>query len=294
MSVALGLLTQKGISIPSEILLILSEITILIPSLIYILIKRLSFRDDLGFRRIRTGTVFMCVFLSALVTPIAWFANIVSQLFVSNTMVEMSDSLLQASDAALMILGALYGPFCEELLFRSILCNRYEKYTGPMRAGLISALLFGLAHMNINQAVYVFVLGFIFAVINKAAGSVYPSIIVHACINGSNILLMIIMAKVSDAMGNGGSELIESAESVRQSDLIYVMIGSTMILAVICAICSIPCIVWISKHEGRFEGLYDMFANKHPRVRWLTVPTALAIGFILFMMFGLEPLLSLM
>ena len=291
-SVALGFLPQKGINIPVEVELVLSELTILIPSAVFILIRNYNFREDLGFRRIRPGSFFMCILLSALVTPVASFVNVVSQLFVANTMTQMSDSLLSASDAALLFLGALYGPFCEELLFRGIFFNRYDKYVGPLRAGLISALFFALAHMNVNQAAYAFVLGVIFSIVNKAAGSIYPSIIIHVCVNGMNILLLLATSGITDELGES-VDIAAAAEQARGSDIIYVMIGATLVIAMISSAIAIPCIVWMARHEGRFEDLYDMFKGKHPKAKWLTIPVILALAIVLFVMFGLSPLMSL-
>lgn len=288
-ALAFGLLSDKGITVPVEVELVISEFTILIPSTIFILLGDYSFRNDLGFRRIRPGSFFMCILLSALVTPVASFVNVLSQLFVPNTMVQMSDTLLESSDAALVFLGALYGPFCEELLFRGILFNRYGRYTGPLRAGLISALYFALVHMNINQAAYAFVLGVIFSVVNTAAGSMYPSLIIHVCINGMNLLLLIISGRASESLGD---DMISAAESARTGDVIYFLIGITLVAALICILIAIPCIAWMAKHEGRSEELYDMIKKKRPKVRWLTIPAALAVIMILFIMFGLPGVLS--
>ncbi len=277
---------------PVELTLVFSELTILIPSIIYILIKNLSIKEDLGFRPIKAGSVLMCLLLSILVTPIASFINVLSQLFVSNTMVGMSDELLGGSGIAVWILASLYGPFCEEFLFRAIFSNRYEKYVGPVRAGLISAFFFAIAHMNINQAAYAFVLGVIFSIINKAAGSVYPSMIVHACINGGNMLLLFVMSAAAKSLG-GQVDIVASAEAARVGNTIYFLLGITFIAATVCALIAIPCVVWLSKHEERFEGLLDMFTKKHESARWLTLPALLAIIFVLFIMFGLEPVIDL-
>ena len=287
---ALGLLSTKGMVFPVEVTLTVSELTILVPSFVYVLIRNLNFKEDLGFRPIKAGSVFMCILLSVLVTPIASFVNVLSQLFVSNTMVQNSDTLMSGSSLAILFLGSLYGPFCEEFMFRAIFNRRYEIYTGPVRAGLISALFFALAHMNLNQA---FVLGFIFSVINKAAGSVYPSIIIHVCINGANIALLIMMTAISKAAGEG-IDLSAAAEEARGSDLMYVLIGVTLVAAFVCTLIAIPCVMWLSKHEGRQAELIDMFTKGHESKRWLTFSAVLGIVFVLFIMVGLEPAMSLL
>ena len=288
---AFSLLSDKGFVLPVEVNLVASELTILIPGVIYILIKRLDLRTDIGFRPIKPGTFFMCILLTLFVTPISSFVNVLSQLFVSNTMTQMSDTLLGGSGIVVWFLAAIYGPFCEEFVFRGIFNNRYEKYVGPLGAGLISAMLFGLAHMNVNQAAYAFVLGVIFSIINRAAGSILPSLIIHICINGSNMLLMFVMAGVAKSMGQQ-ADLAAAAEAARDSDLIYMMIAVTLIMAIISTVIAIPCVVWIAKHEDNLEALRDMFTKKHEKTGWLKISTVLGICFVLFVMFGLPIVLE--
>ena len=286
-----NMLSDRGILLSTAFRLIVSQLTILVPAAVYILIRKLSFKDDLGLRPIKTGSVFMCILLTVLITPLASLANVVSQFFVKNELLQMSDTLLDVSPVLLLFLGGIFGPLCEEFVFRGIFNNRYGVYLGPMRAGLISALLFGLAHMNINQCAYAFVLGVVFAIINRAANSVFPSMIIHACINLGNILMLVISSKIAGLLGDG-TDIAAQAEQARNSDLIYVMAGVVLVFAIIFGIAAIPCIIWLSKHEGCFEDLRDMFANKHATGRWMTLCLALGIVFVLFVMFGLEPLLS--
>ena len=293
MSLGRNLLSGKGIEPPVELLLILSELVFLVPALIYVLARHLSFKEDLGFRPIKAGTFFMCLLLTFLVSPLATFFNVLSQLFVDNTMVRMSDSLLEGSNIAVLILGALYGPFCEEFVFRSVFNGGYEKLTGPLRAGLISAMLFALAHMNLNQAGYTFVLGFIFAIINKAAGSVYPSMVIHICINGANIVMLMASQAAYKALG-AEADMAMATQTARESGFLYAAIGVSLVLAVICSLIAVPCIVFVAKHEGNLEGLKAMFAKPQPKGRWLSVPLVLAVLAILFIMFGLEPLLNIL
>ena len=285
MEVAIRLLQDKGFVFPVEVTLTISELTILVPSVIYILIMDLNFSSDLGFRKIKPGSFFMCVLLSLLITPVASFVNVLSQLFVSNTMVQNTDKLMSGSGMAILFLASLYGPFCEEFMFRAIFNNRYEVYTGPLRAGFISALFFALAHMNFNQAAYAFVLGVIFSVINKAAGSVYPSMIIHACINGGNVILMILMTKAARIVG-ADTGIAQAAEEARHSSVIYVMIGATLVVALISSLIAIPCVIWLAKHEGNSHSLDDMFRNRHKTQKWLTLPVILAIVTVLFIMTG--------
>ena len=290
-SVAINLLAQKNITFPVEISLVLSELTILIPAFIYALKKNLSFTNDIGFKPVKVSTFFMCILLSFLVTPISSFVNVLSQLFVSNTMVAAADTLSSGSGVAVLFLGAVYGPLCEEFVFRGVFDNRYERFAGPLTAGLVSALYFALIHLNVNQAMYTFVLGVIFSIINRAAGSIFPSVIIHACINGGNIALLLLLTSVYKTLGKEG-DIVASAEAARKSDAVYILAGATFVTALICTAIAVPCVVFVAKNEGRLDTFRKMFTkNQEEKHRWFTVSAAIAIGFALFVMFGLKMLL---
>ena len=286
-----GLFEQKGIYMPVESVLVLSELTILVPAVIYVLIKRPNIVNDLGFRPIKAGTFFMCLLLTCLILPVAGFFNVLSQLFVSNTMAQMSDELLGGNNTVILILGAFYGPFCEEFVFRSVFASGYERITGPLRAGLISGMLFALVHMNVNQAAYAFVMGFVFCIINKAAGSVYPSMIIHICINALNLGLIMIIGSVYESTGLE-ADIAETAEMARNSDLLYTQIGIMLVFAVICTVIAIPCVVFVAKHEENHDRLYEMFTSGYPKGNWMSAPLATGIIIVLFIMFGLKTLLT--
>ena len=290
-SIAANILEQKGITIPIELSLIVSELTLFVPALIYVLIRKLGFSEDLGFGKIKPGTILMSVFMSFPVWSIGSFFNVLSQLFVSNTMVQMSDTLLGGSNISVWFLGSIFGPFCEEFVCRSVFNRRYELIAGPMRAGLISALYFALAHLNLNQAAYAFVLGVLFSIINKAAGSVYPSMIIHMCINGCNLLMIMAMIGITEEFGSA-QDLAAAAEATRGSDMIYILLAVTLVGALLSLLILIPCVAFVSKHENRFEELISMFKKGQSKGRWFTFSSALAICFTLFIMFGLNPLLS--
>ena len=54
-------------------------------------------------------------------------------------------------------------------------------------AALMSGLLFGCFHLNINQALYAFVMGIVFAYMVEATGSLWSSVIAHFAVNTYSI-----------------------------------------------------------------------------------------------------------
>lgn len=76
----------------------------------------------------------------------------------------------------------LVAPVFEEVLFRGGLLGTLKKH-GNWFAVIVSALLFGLAHVNISQMLYATALGVMLGIMYVRAGSVVPCIITHICIN---------------------------------------------------------------------------------------------------------------
>ena len=86
------------------------------------------------------------------------------------------------SDLFLIIAYCAVPAFCEELVFRAILCREYEKYN--VLLGIISSsVFFALLHFNVSQfPVYLFS-GILLSLVMYATGSVSVSMIVHFAFN---------------------------------------------------------------------------------------------------------------
>lgn len=77
------------------------------------------------------------------------------------------------------ILTAILPSICEEFLHRGIMLNASKKHTNPRYCLIISSLLFGLMHLNVNQFFYASILGFLMGIVAFASDSIYPCIIIH-------------------------------------------------------------------------------------------------------------------
>lgn len=77
----------------------------------------------------------------------------------------------------------------EEVVFRGLIYNTLKKATGVKIAVFLSAVIFGAAHMNIEQFFYTSLLGALMAVVYEKYGTIIAPIIIHATFNGANYLL---------------------------------------------------------------------------------------------------------
>ncbi len=131
-------------------------------------------------------------------------------------------------------------------------------------AAAVSALMFGIMHLNLNQFCYAFVLGVVFALANHASGSTWTSVIMHFLINFVNTLLVII-ANLS--LKEQDIDLAQAQEATRQQS--GVMLSAVLIYGVLAVACVF--LVWlllkaIAKNQGNLEAFKSSFARNNDPV----------------------------
>ena len=93
-------------------------------------------------------------------------------------------SLMKDGSVVLTLLAvALIGPIFEELTLRGIILSKLRRFFGPVGCIVISAVLFGIFHLNIIQGIYVFPMGLFWGFLAYRFKSVIPAIICHMANN---------------------------------------------------------------------------------------------------------------
>ncbi len=88
-----------------------------------------------------------------------------------------------------LITGVLLAPICEELAVRGIALRRSERVFGVVGCMIVSAVIFGIFHMNIIQGLYVLPMGAFWGYIGYRYKSVIPCFLCHIINNGLGFLL---------------------------------------------------------------------------------------------------------
>ena len=106
-----------------------------------------------------------------------------------------------------MLFAALLVPLCillnllycaclpalvEEYLFRGVFYQYFRPY-GLLKTALVTGLMFGLAHLNLNQFLYAFAIGIFFTFLKDASGSLFACMLAHTVVNGLNVLAQYII-----------------------------------------------------------------------------------------------------
>ena len=88
-----------------------------------------------------------------------------------------------------IFLTVVLAPINEECIMRGIIFRRLKKCMVPVAAIVLSAIYFGVFHLNIVQGVYATLLGLFMAYLAYKYDSIIPSLVFHAMFNGLNFVL---------------------------------------------------------------------------------------------------------
>ncbi|NLL94002.1 MAG: CPBP family intramembrane metalloprotease [Clostridiales bacterium] len=199
----------NGMGMSYNLLLVVPEIVLAISAIVATLLIKSNAIKDAGYGMVSIGTLLKSFILAFLCLPLIMVINALSSMINGNAVSSSMDVITRNPMWLSLILVALVPALVEEFIFRGILFGTYKK-RNPMRAVFLSAFLFGLMHMNINQFAYAFVIGIILALLAYATGSIWAGVIVHFTINASSIVLSYLTGSLS---ANEGTQLQSSTSA---------------------------------------------------------------------------------
>lgn len=137
-----------------------------------------------------------------------FFAGLVER-FTGKTAVNNISELIVGSNPWLLILFVvIIGPIIEEIIFRKILIDRTVRF-GEKNAVILSAIMFGLFHMNLFQFFYATALGLIFGYMYVRSGKLRYTIFLHMIINFMGSVVAVFMS------GNGEESVLKMIQEGR-------------------------------------------------------------------------------
>jgi len=133
--------------------------------------------------------------------------------FVSAFGVEPIESVTEGLSGPLpfaleLVSFALMPALVEELVFRGWFLGALRPF-GERRALLLSALFFGLMHMNLTQVPFAFMLGLVFGFIYLRTGRLWPGMVIHFLNNALSVALD--HATLTLGMGENDAILLQLA-----------------------------------------------------------------------------------
>lgn len=222
-----------------------------------------------GFHKVKISTLLMIALCTFLIMPLVTVLNVLTMFFTDNAVAALEGDIVSTPFPAMLFMIGIFGPFCEEFVFRGVIYRSYRRsgeWLNNMRyktlrnngisAILLSSLLFGLMHMNFNQAVYAFAIGIFLVLLVEAAGSLWASVFCHMFFNSCQVVLMYASEGILNSIY--GQAANETATRMSTQDLLAALSVYLVIAAVTTPIAG--CVIaWIAKNEGRQDVFRALF-----------------------------------
>lgn len=174
---------------------IASFVSFLLPMFLYMLIKRIKFKDIVPLKPLSLKNFFIIIFMSFTFQPILQLIGSITNMFFVDKISDVVYVFASLSYPKALFVTAIVPAITEELAFRGIILSGYKKTT-VLVGCLMSSLYFGIMHLTLTQVFYTIVAGIIFAYVVKVTKSIYASIIMHFMLNGTQITIAHILTKI--------------------------------------------------------------------------------------------------
>lgn len=194
-----------------------------LPILIHLMNKIKSTRPEIHKINIKTFLKYLCITITLM-----WIGNLTGTIIttilggaIQSDISNPIQNLINSTDIWLnLLLISIIGPIFEEFFFRKLLIDRTIVY-GAKVSIILSAVIFGLVHGNLNQFFYSALIGGFLGYVYIKTGRITYTIALHMIIN-------LIGSVVSLSLNNSISSL--STGTINPIALIFVISYFTMLI----------------------------------------------------------------
>ncbi len=260
---------------------------LLLGAVVYILHTKTDIKKEFRIQRFRLSTFFLSLVLLITASPMAMWLNLVSQLVVENgtsaTIFQITDNLPYGVGIA--VIACLPG-FIEETIYRGIMFSAFRKRS-VLNGIVVSALSFGLMHMNFNQMLYAVYLGIVFALVVEATGSIVSGMILHMLFNAINTSYLYILPKIYEVVGRyEGTSPEDALNATPTKEQLMPMIDLLIPFAIGGLVLMVLLLIAIAKLNGRTFTWASLKEKKDETVKSVNIP--LLVGWVICLIFSYE------
>lgn len=171
-------------------ILITEFLLIAFPTIIYVKFKGASVKRELRFNRLGLIDVLLIIVAFFSAYFVAVFLNLLAEILISmlGNLIIPEIPFANNPNEYFMLLFIIAGSagICEEILFRGFILRAYEKL-GMWPNIIITALLFSILHLNIQNIVAPFFLGILLGFVVYKTNSIFAGIIGHFVNNAISV-----------------------------------------------------------------------------------------------------------
>ncbi len=254
---------------------LLCEMAIVLPGLLFVIFSKEDLPRFLHIKRMKVSTLLGIIPFTFLSMPVITLANLLSQFVAENAAMAAMESYQVADMPFLQLLFSvgIFAPFCEELTCRGIYYRGYERSGSGFKAMILSAILFALVHMNVNQAMYAFVMGLMAVLLVEATGSLLSSVVYHMLINSSQVCMMYAILKANSSAYSEASQMLTR-------EMMVISLAGYLVITAITLPLAWAMLVWMSGNEGR-RGVLPAFWKERKKKEDKLVTVSLILAVIL-------------
>lgn len=180
-------------------------ITITVPFLLYVMMYRIPRRVILPFSKVRPSDIALMVFMGLAVSTIGTYSSAAISVILSffGFIPTHSDIYFDSNIIRSIVLFAqicIIAPVLEEIVFRGIIMQSLRRF-GDKFALFMSALIFGLIHLNFIQSPSAFLMGLIIGYFVLRTNSLRVGIAMHCANNLMSLITSIIIDRTNIVYG---------------------------------------------------------------------------------------------
>lgn len=267
--------------------LLLSQLIVLVPAVLFLFGTRTDPGRLIAHNRPKFTTTLLVVVFTFLCMPAIIAVNAFSMLFVDNEVAGLQSYMLSVPWWQILLMVGIIGPVSEEFVFRGVIYHGYktsQRFVGSM---LLSALLFGLTHLNFNQMSYAVLVGIVSVLLLEGSGSIFYSMLFHICINTTNVVQMLVQKAQGTIMSQ--EESMAYIEQTMQMPYKQALAVSVSVYAVIAAGAAAlaGCLLYlIVKKENRVQHMQQLLHGNtgEKRTKLISVPLVISVVLCLLYM----------
>ena len=267
--------------------LLLSQLIVLVPAVLFLFGTRTDPGRLIAHNRPKFTTTLLVVVFTFLCMPAIIAVNAFSMLFVDNDVAGLQSYMLSVPWWQILLMVGIIGPVSEEFVFRGVIYHGYktsQRFVGSM---LLSALLFGLTHLNFNQMSYAVLVGIVSVLLLEGSGSIFYSMLFHICINTTNVVQMLVQKAQGTIMSQ--EESMAYIERTMQMPYKQALAVSVSVYAVIAAGAAAlaGCLLYlIVKKENRVQHMQQLLHGNtgEKRTKLISVPLVISVVLCLLYM----------
>lgn len=241
---------SNGIALPLWLNLIISQCILLIPALIYVLVMKIDIIKCIPYRKIKLSDAVSSLLIGYCLVPLVLLINVISSVFATNYLNSSTTEISQYPFVIQLLLMAFLPTIAEEFVFRGLFYHSYRK-NGILGAAILSGVIFGAIHLNINQFCYACVMGMVFALMVEITGSMFSSMLAHFAVNSYSI----IMLKLVSMSGISVQTEQASQQMMSQYSGVIILLQIAILAVTAIAFLSIAYLLFMSmaKRNGRWD-----------------------------------------